>query len=68
MAKKGKGSCGSAGPLVVGSKVKALIKANKAKMAGDFIDALNCRVGCIVSSAVKRAQSNKRTTVRPGDL
>jgi hypothetical protein len=64
---KGKGKC-SAEALVVGSKVKALIKANKGKMAGDFIPALNCRVSCIVASAVKRAQGNKRTTVRPYDL
>jgi len=64
MAKKKKGR----DVLVVGSKVKALIKSKKAKMAGTFIGALSEKVGCIVECAIKRAQSNKRTTVRPNDL
>jgi hypothetical protein len=54
--------------LVVGSKVKALIKAKKGKTSGDLLEALSCKVACMLECAVKRAQENKRTTVRPCDL
>ena len=54
--------------LVVGSKVKAFIKGKKGKTSGDLIGALSCRVECLLEKAVKRAQENKRTTVRPCDL
>ncbi|MBM4035546.1 MAG: hypothetical protein FJ291_27710 [Planctomycetes bacterium] len=55
-------------PLVVGSKVRALIKAKGAKMSGELLDALNGCVACCVEKAIERAQANKRTTVKPQDL
>jgi histone H3/H4 len=64
MAKK----AAKAEPLVVGTKVRALIKAKGAKMSGELLDALNCCVACCVEKAIERAQANKRTTVKPQDL
>ena len=64
MAKKSK----KGAMLVVGSKVKALIKSNKGKTSGDLVGALSCKIACMIEGAVKRAKANKRTTVRPYDL
>ena len=55
-------------PLVVGSKVRALIRGKDAMMSGEFLDALNACVGCCVEKAIERAKANKRATVRPQDL
>lgn len=54
--------------LLVGSKVKATIKANKKMMSGDFLEALNAKVNSLVEGAVARADANKRSTVRPHDV
>ncbi len=54
--------------LLVGSKVKAVIKDNGKMMAGDFLDALNEKVYCLVEGAIARADANKRSTVRPQDV
>jgi len=54
--------------LVVGSKVKALIKANGCMTSGDFLSALTEHVNAAVGGACARAKSNKRSTVRPHDL
>ncbi len=54
--------------LVVGSKVKATIKASDGKTAGDVIEAVNAKVHCLLDAAVARAKANKRTTVRAADL
>ena len=54
--------------MVVGSKVKALIKSKKCMTAGDTLEALNAKVACIVNAATERAKANKRSTVRPQDL
>lgn len=62
MAKK------QAEPLVVGTKVRALIKAKGGKMSGELLDALNACVTCCIEKAVERAKANKRTTVKPQDL
>lgn len=64
MAKK----AAKAEPLLVGTKVRALIKSKGAKMSGEFLDALNECVVCCVVKAVERAKANKRTTVKPQDL
>ncbi len=55
-------------PLVVGSKVRALIRGKGAMMSGEFLDALNACVACCVEKAIERAKANKRSTVRPQDL
>lgn len=54
--------------LVVGSKVKALIKGRKCMTAGDTLEALNKKVAEVVVAATERAKANKRSTVRPQDL
>jgi histone H3/H4 len=54
--------------LVVGSKVKALIKANECMTSGEFLGALTEYVNWAVGKACERAKANKRSTVRPQDL
>ncbi|MDP6354017.1 MAG: hypothetical protein QF473_02875 [Planctomycetota bacterium] len=54
--------------LVVGSKVKAYIKSNGNKTSSDVIEALNCKVHCLLDKACARAAANKRTTLRGADL
>ena len=63
----GKATC-TTEPLVVGSKVRAHIRAKDAKMSGELLDALNCVVGCILNKAIERAKDNKRATVKLQDL
>lgn len=64
MAKK----AAKAEPLVVGSKVRALIRGKGAMMSSELLDALNAAVNCLVEKAIARAQANKRATVKPQDL
>ena len=54
--------------VLVGSKVKAAIKANKCMCAGDTLPALNEKVHELLEAAVARCKGNKRSTVRPTDL
>jgi hypothetical protein len=54
--------------LVVGSKVKAYIKANGYKCSGDLIEALSNSVHSALDGAMSRCDGNKRATVRPVDL
>ena len=54
--------------LIVGSKVKALIKSKGCMTAGDTLDALNKCIECCLSKACDRAKANKRATVKPQDL
>lgn len=70
MAKKAKKAAKQpdVGPLVVGSKVKAYIKAKGGKTSSDVLEALNGKVCCLLDAAICRAQSNKRTTLRAADL
>ena len=54
--------------VIVGSKVKAVIKAAKCMCAGDTLPALNDKVYEILAAAAARCKANKRSTVRPQDL
>ena len=54
--------------LVVGSKVKAYIKAKGYHTSGDALEGLNEKVHEILDAATARCQSNKRSTVRPHDM
>ena len=54
--------------LVVGSKVKAAIKATGCNTGGDAIEGLNAWVGWLISQAAARAQANGRKTVRGHDF
>ena len=69
MAGKKKSAKGKGGSnLVVGSKVKELIKGSGVRMAGDLLEALNGAVANHLKNAVARAKQNNRGTVRPQDL
>ncbi len=63
-----KASAGGSAQLVVGSKVKERIREQDARMAGEFLDAVNAEVDAMVARAVQRAKDNNRSTVRPQDL
>jgi len=54
--------------LVVASKIKALVKKEKMKTAGDFVPGLEKVIERKVEMAVKRAKGNGRKTVRAIDL
>ena len=54
--------------LVVGSKVKAVIKGQKMKSSGDLVEALSKEVNALILKAIIRTKANGRSTVRPGDL
>ena len=54
--------------VIVGSKVKAAIKESGCMTSGELLDALNAKVHAMVADACKRAQGNKRSTVRAHDL
>ncbi len=54
--------------LVVGSKVKALIKSKKCLTAGDLLPALSEKVAELLDAAATRCKSNKRSTGRANDL
>ncbi|AOP36028.1 MULTISPECIES: hypothetical protein [Leptospira] len=54
--------------LIVTSKVKAYIKSKGFMTSGDAIDGLNEKIHQLIDDAVKRTESNKRSTVRPTDF
>ena len=64
--KAGKGS--SKEILIVGSKMKDVVKAAGCMSSGDLIEALSAKVHEMLSSATERAKGNGRSTVRPYDL
>ncbi len=54
--------------LVVGSKVKDLIKESDLRTDGDLLEALSDKVEEMLKSAMGRCKENGRSTVRPCDL
>ena len=58
----------AAEPLLVASKVKALIKDAGCNTAGDALDGLNGWVYWLVEQATQRAAQNGRKTVRAHDF
>ena len=54
--------------LVVGSKVKDLIKESDLRTDGDLMEALSAKVAEILKAAMQRCKENGRSTVRPCDL
>lgn len=54
--------------VVVASKVKAYIRAKKCMCGADAIEALSDAVHCCMDRAVKRAQANRRRTVKAQDV
>lgn len=59
---------GSREILVVGSKVKEVIKANEMRADGQLIEAVSNAVHALLTAGVARAKGNKRKTVTPQDL
>ena len=57
-----------AASLVVGSKVKEVIKEMDLMMSGDSIEAVNAKVEALVKAAAERAKANGRKTVKPQDF
>lgn len=53
---------------MVGSKVKDVIRSAGYRSDGELIQAISDKVHEMLEAAVKRAESNKRGTVRPYDL
>ena len=54
--------------LVVGSKVKAVIKAKGCNTAGDFLPAVSKELKGLIEKAILRTKANGRKTVRGADL
>lgn len=54
--------------LVVASKVRNFLKEKNVKMSGELVGALNAKVKAVLEEAAKRAQTNKRATVKPQDI
>jgi RNA recognition motif-containing protein len=54
--------------VVVGSKVKEVIREAGLRSDGDLVQAVSDKVHELLRDAIGRAKSNKRGTVRPHDL
>ncbi|MCB9830900.1 MAG: hypothetical protein H6807_00380 [Planctomycetes bacterium] len=54
--------------LIVGSKVKGVIKGNGCMTSGELLEALNAKVHELLNGACARASANKRSTVRAQDI
>ena len=54
--------------VVVGSKVKDVIRTAGLRSDGDLVQAISDQVHDLLERAISRAQGNKRGTVRPYDL
>ena len=54
--------------LVVASKVRAYLKGKNVKMSSELIGALNAKVKTMLDDAARRAQGNKRATVKTQDV
>jgi len=58
----------NAAGLVVGSKIKAYLKARGMKSSGEISGALSAEVARLLDRAGDRAKANNRSTVRNQDL
>lgn len=54
--------------VVVGSKVKDVVRSAGLRSDGDLVQAVSDSVHDLLEAAINRAQQNKRGTVRPYDL
>ena len=54
--------------VVVGSKVKEVVKEAGLRSDGDLVQAVSDKVHAMLDGAVGRCKDNKRGTVRPHDL
>jgi hypothetical protein len=67
-APKKAGKSASKEILIVGSKMKDVVKAAGCMSSGDLIEALSNKVHELLENATARAKGNGRSTVRPYDL
>lgn len=54
--------------LVVASKVRGYLKSRNVKMSSELIGQLNSKVKVMLDDAARRAQGNKRATVKSQDV
>lgn len=54
--------------VVVGSKVKDVVRNAGLRSDGELVQAVSEKVHDLLEAAIDRAQANKRGTVRPYDL
>ncbi len=54
--------------VVVGSKVKDVVRSAGLRSDGELVQAVSDKVHEMLDAAIKRAEANKRGTVRPYDL
>ena len=54
--------------LVVGSKIKEVVKDNDCQSSGELVEAVSNAVYDLIEAACDRAQKNGRKTVRAYDL
>lgn len=54
--------------VVVGSKVKDVVRSAGLRSDGELVQAVSDKVHEILEAAIARAENNKRGTVRPYDL
>ena len=65
---KAKKAGGKGGSLVVGSKVKDIVRTAGVRAAGDLVEAISKAVAGHLKGAIARCKANGRGTVRPHDL
>ncbi len=54
--------------VVVGSKIKEVIKEAGLRSDGDLVQSVSDQVHNMLARAIERCQGNNRSTVRPYDL
>ena len=54
--------------VVVASKIKAYIRSKKCMCGADAIEALSDSIYCSMDRAIKRAEANRRRTVKAQDV
>jgi hypothetical protein len=66
--KKGAAKASKKETLVVASKVREYIKSKGMMTASDSIEAISCKVYCLLDHAIERTKANRRSTVKAQDL
>ncbi|RYF11904.1 MAG: hypothetical protein EOO40_02385 [Deltaproteobacteria bacterium] len=54
--------------LIIASKVREIIRGKSCNTAGDALEGLNDWLHLLIDQACKRAQSNRRKTIRAHDF
>lgn len=68
MAKKKAAKKKSREIVVVGSKIKEVVRSAEFRSDGELVQAVSDKVHDMLEAAIERARENKRGTVRPYDL